>query len=463
MIFKKTESSSSGGTLFYFACATFLFVSFFYALKINMYHGELDIYLPHYLSDKSTLKIIFDPLCELDLTRSSFRGRELGNFFNFLDAKLLALTFKYRHPVFVSIIYYLCLISITVFLGVIVRKSYIKNSTSIQLLLLMLLSSPPVIFGGLFYRTNKIISATAILFVIILLDLIKRNPSFRKDIQYFFLFTFSMIASLSDEQGFALVLLVLAWGITKNISKKISLETVQKILIMSATITLTYRSFIGPYIFEQVNNLTASVPGVGSDQNKFFNFSNLYNSLKLLVKYFSYMFGNLSIRLTFVLITCYVIYKLSRGLTQARILGSIAVIASGLTLLIHVMTLKHPAIFWPDIVSYYSLPIVFFIFSMTYVSIQNITMTTKSVNRLHIALVIFIACNVLSWPENFRKITEGHIKVFRVADVVIQAVYSTSTDSRRLIESISTGETPGKISNMPLGEQGRNALKNSLQ
>jgi len=327
----------------------------------------------------------------------------------------------------------------------------------------MLLSSPPVVFGGLFYRTNKIISATAVLFVIVLLDLIKKNVSFNKGAKYIFLLIFSMIASLSDEQGFALVLLVLACDITKNFSKKFRIETTQKILILSVIITLSYRSFIGPYIFEKINNITATIQSVGSSFNNNFNFINIYNSLKLLIKYFSYLFGNLSISLTLIIIACYAIYKLSRQLTETRILSLIIVVISGLTLLIHVMTLKHSAIFWPDVVSYYSLPIVFFIFGMAYDLIQRASIRIKSVNRLNFALLILIIFNVLSWPENFRKITEGHIKVFRVADIVTQAVYGSPTESNELLKSISIDKAPGKRPDMALGEQGRNALKNSLQ
>ena len=457
------STKSLKNILFLFAYLIFIVISIIFAEKANLYHGELDIYLPHYLGGKSFLSIIFDPLCELDLTGKTFRGREIGNAFNFIDAKLLVMSFKFHNAAFISSVYYLSLLFV---IALTIWATKYKNRTTIQLLLVVLLSSPPVIFGGLFYRTNKIIAATAILGTVLLINLIRKEP---KKIYYAYLFLFSLLASFADEQGFVLVLLILFFDYLKNFKRPFCIDFSQKILIASILVTLSYRSFIGPYFFRLINGINPSTPDVGLEG--LLNVGNFYNSLKLLIKYASYLFGNLGLTFSAILLTLAIILVTLGKLKHAGIpivlkykkALPLLFLASGLTLIIHVMTLKHPAIFWPDIISYYSLPIVFFLFGITCVSIEQPIRDQNMLKNLHLILTVFIIFNVISWQSSFNKITNGHIKVFRVADTVIRAVYADPATSSKLLSEISIhGETPGKISDMELGARGVEAIKESL-
>ena len=491
--FVKHLSTKLSKYIFSFCCLALILISLSFAILENVYHGELDVYLPHYLGNKNFLNIIFDPICELDFTGTSFRGRELGNIFNFIDAKALTYLFKFNVPAFISITYYASLIVIAGFITLAIRFIYKKNQIHIQMLTLALLSSPPIILGGIFYRANKIISGSAILICILLLDLIKKNlMKSRKrtweKMSHALLLASSVLASLSDEQGFALVILLLVWDVLRNFKKPLVVDTAQKILIASILFAISYRICLGPYLFHAINGINATTPSV--DIPNLINSFNLLASFKLLMVYTNYLFGNFDLSIKYLVIIwlglliifCadFIILNIKKISCRQNTLSKhekiipliwlalktaipLIWITSGLVVIIHIMTLKHPAIFWPDIVSYYSLPIIFFIFGMVFISLHKYTLSKSIANKLGFILAIIFISNISSWSHNFKKVTEGHLKVFMVANKVIEAVYSSNKKTNILISEISfNGELPGKRSDMKLGEHGINALKNSI-
>ena len=156
---KKIASNNWQKTGFYLLATLLIAGSILIAIKNNIYHWELDLYIPHYLGDIPLGRIIFDPICEADITGTTFRGREIGNFFNYLDTQLLFFLFYSGIPFFISIVNYLSL-----FLMVITclwfTKIYIPSQINVTYLcILVFLSSPPVILSGTFYRSNKIVAS----------------------------------------------------------------------------------------------------------------------------------------------------------------------------------------------------------------------------------------------------------------------------------------------------------------
>ena len=468
----KSYKLKSTNTIFFVAYITLILCSMLFAIKENVYHGELDVYLPHYLGNKSFLSIIFDPLCELDLTGKSFRGREIGNMFNFADAKLLALLFKFHIPAFISLIYYLSLFTVVTFVTLTTKHLYKNNQTIIQLNLLLLLTSPPIVFGGIFYRTNKIISGTALIFSIFLLDLIKNRSKKDEKFLYYSLFFASAIAALSDEQGLILISLILICDFLNDIINQNKINKSQQILAFSLLFTLFYRSFMGPFLFEYLNGINPTTAKVNF--HELINISNLYNSFNLLTKYRNYLFVNFDISARVLIplwiALLYLIFKNDNtsnsdmSLKHKKVLLIPMCALAGLVLIIHVMTLKHPAIFWPDIISYYSLPIICFIFGITCISLNRTKLPQNTSNKIIPVLTLLIIMNIFSWPESYTKITEGHLKAFRVADTVVSAVYAHPSETRDLLSKISINvEVSGKIPSLNIGEEGVKALKKSLQ
>ena len=173
------------------------------------------------------------------------------------------------------------------------------------MLTLALLSSPPIILGGIFYRANKIISGSAILICILLLDLIKKNLiKSRKrtweKMSHALLLASSVLASLSDEQGFALVILLLVWDVLRNFKKPLVVDTAQKILIASILFAISYRICLGPYLFHAINGINATTPSV--DIPNLINPFNLLASFKLLMVYTNYLFGNFDLSIKYLVI-----------------------------------------------------------------------------------------------------------------------------------------------------------------
>ena len=444
--------------------AGILISSLHYAKELNMYHGELDIYLPHYLENKSVLKIVFDPICELDLSQKTFRGREVGNFFNFIDAKLLTYLFRIKMPALISMIYYVSVAIIIISVIFICSKIYKNREVLTGLLLLLLLSSPPIVLGGFFYRTNKIIAASAVVICIFILELIKKKVLKSND-QIFFLpllFFISLIACLSDEQGFILIAIISFWELfvlakhKKNYNFKISVF----ILFISVIFSICYKGFIGPEIFEKVMGIKVSTSNIGNLQT-LTNVNNFFSSFFLLIKYISYVFGNLNPLITsffgLILIT-----KLYLKSYSEKFLHVVYILLM-LTAVIHIMTLMHPAILWTESITYYSLPIICLIFAYSFIGLQNNIRLFGKEYLPYYFLMVLIVLNIFSWNKSFDKIANGHIKPFRVADKIISAVYDSEDQTKKTLAEISLKTaSPGYIPEFKFGENGISALKQSL-
>jgi hypothetical protein len=446
--------------MFFSMIAALFITSLNFAIKINMYHGELDIYLPHYLGNQSILKTIFDPLCELDLDRSTFRAREIGNYFNLIDSKLLTHLFFYKIPAFISVIYYISL-AITIYIVIAISNNiYSGNKNISKLFILLLLTSPPIILGGTFYRTNKIIAAAAVVISIFVIELIKNNSLHLKNkFHILILFFFSLIACLSDEQGFALILLIASCEIFKNVKGNFKSTVSLAVLIMSIAAAVSYREYLGPFLFEKITNIKVS--GLNFEIGNILYVKNLIESFFLLFKYSNYLFGNLNLFIAGLLIII-LAYKLYSKINLKNLFLLIFNIIA-LALIIHVMTLKAPQIFWPDIVSYYSLPIIGFIFSLSFIAMHNNIKLLNEINFFQYFLIILIIFNIASWRQNFIKITEGHIKYFRSADKVIDGVNSPKIDAERIIsEMTQKNSVPGYNKKFDYGRDGIYAIKNSL-
>ena len=441
-----------------------LIMSLHYAKELNMYHGELDIYLPHYLANKSVLKTVFDPMCELDLTQKTFRGREVGNFFNLIDAKLLTFLFRIKIPALISMIYYISIATIIISVIFISSRIYKRREVLSGLFLLLLLSSPPIILGGGFYRTNKIIAASAVIICFFILEFLKKK-SLRPNNQILslsLLFMISLIACLSDEQGFIIIAIIGLWELlviatnNKNYIFKIAIFLLNTSILLS----ICYKELIGPEIFEKVNGIKVSNQNI-ENVKALADVNNFFSSFLLLIKYISYVFGNLNPVITafFGLILIIKLY-LKR---YSMMLLHVIYILLMLTVAIHIMTLKHPAILWPDVITYYSLPIIFFIFSSAFVGLQGNIKLCGSKNLLKYFIATLIVLNIFSWNKSFEKMANGHIKPFRVADKIISAVYDSEDQTKKILAEISLKTaSPGYNPEFKFGENGISALKGSL-
>lgn len=424
--------------LFFFITSVLLIISIYYAINFDFFHIEHDIYLPNYLSNKSIMKIIFNPLCELDLSLNHFRGRELGNFFNYLDSRIIIFLFRNNITVFISVINYLCIITMILMLTFFAQHVLKKNIYLSYSLIVLLLTSPPIIFSGSFYRTNKIVAATGLLCCILLSMTIYYNNKTSK--YHLVLLSFaSVFTSLVDEQGLAFICLLcglLFAGLFINTKKYKSNFLV---IFISLLVVLSYRSYFGPLIFQKINNVIIVLDTISFAD--FFNYKNFFKSFKLLYRYSYYLVGNLHgiggiiiYTSAFIYFSNYLLRKSHKKiLTQSIFLCTLLYTV----LVIHLMTIKHKALFWNDIVSYYSLPIVIMIFCFVFFLSHILALEQTNLKKFFIPIIAIILLNVYSLHHYSIMIRNGHLsKGYALkSSLITKAVLSDEKTRNNIIES----------------------------
>jgi hypothetical protein len=456
--------------IYYILFTLLILISINIIIKNNIYHGELDIYLPHYLSNIPLKNIIFDPICELDLTRKYFRGREIGSFFNYLDYKFELVLVYLKIPVFISIIDYLS-IFIMVILVVWCSKKYFSAGINITLsCVLLLLSSPAILFSGTLYRTNKIIASLGIFLTILFLIISIKNKKDKNYSRYILIYLSALLACSSDEQGLIFTILILLIILYIDIVFKNKLRSAFLSVLLGLLTYIFYIKFLGVWLFEYINGITPMTSGV--EIGEIFNLGNYYKSLSLLIRYSSYLFGNIYYLGTksnyfyeiFYISYLYYILRFNKFYINLKILILILLTIIYISVVIHIMTLKHPAIFWEDIFTYYSLPIIILIFSGFVISI-NYANSTQGINKraLYLIIGIFIICNISSIRHYKDILRNGHLRYFRVADTVVKAVYSSNEESAKLVDSLKLkNNVSGARSDMNYTQQGIKILKDKI-
>lgn len=446
-------------------CVLFFFViSVGYVNYAGIYHGELDVYLPHYLSDNKLLKIIFNPLCELDFTNTSFRGRELGSFFNWVDAKLLVLLVGAKFDVMVSIIFYVALIGTIFFIWRILKELAVPDKIC-KVLLLLFISMPPIVLSGGFYRTNKIISASFVLVTMLSVAsmLVKHKQKKFLWANSLLLFSASAIAGLSDEQGFALIAVIFVYICGRWIIDfdKESWAVAGFPLLVSITLIVIYRLIIGPEVFFLVNGTyPVGSPGGYADLG---GIRNISNAIFLMFRYTGYVFGSPNDSPMFVLVFLGFFYVYIFGLgDHNKIISRNFPLILPILMLVYIfslMTNKHPAVYWPDIIGYYSLPFCFFVYGLFVLKCAAcIKNGIVSQVKLKNSVWLFIVFNITLLPYYAGLSLGGHLRPFRVAKNFFIAVHSDESSKDIHIKRSTLYQlTPGAIS-FDLTKDGANTI-----
>lgn len=433
----------------------------------NVYHAELDVYLPHYLSDKNTFAIIFSPICELDFTNTNFRGREVGSLFNYIDANILAYVIGLGFAVLISPVFYILVFLIIRYTKLSLAELGVSNLTS-KALVLLLLSMPPVVLGGTFYRTNKIVAACFILLCLLAAAKLLRNAEFRiyNKKNMLMLFMSTLIASLADEQGLAFEMIIVVYlsGLA-ILSKRKGCVPALFLMLTALSIVAAYRGLIGPAIFSHLNG--AYPISIGSGFIEIGGTSNIIASLGLLVRYTIYVFGNVSPYghwgIGFLCILFVIVFGKSVGRLE---LSEILPILLPVLMLIYVMSLmtsKHPAILWKDIVSYYSLPFCFFIYGIFILACQrSLHNGVLTDGKIRVILLLLIVLNLLSLPSYSQIILNGHLSTFRVANGFINAVNADETAMSTQLSLIKLNQLSPGAATLDIAKDGSAAIRRKL-
>lgn len=454
----------------FFLCAVALLsASLLFVNYANIYHGELDVYLPHYLSKQSVLNIIYNPLCELDFSKTSFRAREVGSIFNLLDAKLFVEFVKAGVDLLFSPVFYILIVGCVVYSRSTLIKLGVSESTA-NLLALIFLSMPPVILGGVLYRTNKIVAAGSILLTILIAARFFGSLANNKCNKYnlAFLFLSAIIGCLADEQGLAIISAILAYTLGRAVLGPLRKKWlyISLPILASVLISLAYRAWLGPILFADVNG----VPPVTSHSG-FAEIGGLHNVMKsvgLLIRYIGYVFGNIYVG-TFLglafLVALFVTVFFKIAVTSGFSRRCLACVAPAMMLIytFSLMTVKHHAIYWPEIVSYYSLPLCFFVYGLfLLLCIDLIEHRAASEKRLKFVSVFIIAMNVVSLPSYIPMVLNGHLSVFRVGAVVFEALHASNSELESTLKKNRIQNlTPGAVT-QDLSRDGVHAIRQAI-
>lgn len=125
-------------------------------LPAQLFVFETVDYLPHYLGDGPLWKKVFDPF-STDLEKV-YRGRELANLFNYLDAVFLEFCASRGRPHSVSIVHCVGLLVISVLhLGA--SRHFLPRRAAFAsfMLLLLFLLSPAAFLWVTYFRTSKLL------------------------------------------------------------------------------------------------------------------------------------------------------------------------------------------------------------------------------------------------------------------------------------------------------------------
>lgn len=434
----------------------------------NIYHAELDVYLPHYLSKENVLSIIFNPVCELDFTNTNFRGREVGSLFNFVDANLLLFMVSLGFSVLISPVFYLLLLLVVAYTKSSLNELGVTDLTA-KTLSLLLLSIPPVMLGGGLYRTNKIVAASFILVSLLTIAKLLQKERLEKgnSINFLALFLSTLIAGLADEQGLAFELIIIVYvSGSAVLAREKRYHSVFFPMVAALCLVAAYRVSIGPSIFFNING-THPTP-IGSSFTEISGVESVIKSIGLLARYTSYVFGNISPYdlwgIGFLVVLFLIVFW--QSVKKIKLLKTLPLFLPILILIyvITLMTSKHPAILWREIVSYYSLPFCFFIYGVFVLKCRDSLCSGLLPDRkIRVLMVFIIILNVLSVPAYSQMILSGHLSHFRVANGFFNAVNVDESLTSTELSKIKLNQLSPGAASLDIARDGSVAIRKALE
>ncbi|BDA79177.1 hypothetical protein LPTSP3_g21070 [Leptospira kobayashii] len=217
--------------------------------EVGIFHGENVSYDTYLLGEDTLFRKVFN----IYKNDTFYRGREIGNIFNYLDIKFIELSYNSGHLTFLSVVHYsvltIAFLGVLFFpLGGVARE---KKRVILLLLFFIFLLSPTIFVSGiLHFRTSKII-VCFLIFVLMFLFFETRLGFVLKN--KWFLFTLFAFLSLVDEQGYFVLLFLVISSLGYYIySNKKRFFTVFYIGLAAILFRQIYYYLIGPYIYESL-------------------------------------------------------------------------------------------------------------------------------------------------------------------------------------------------------------------
>jgi len=386
-------------------------------------HPEIAYHLPLYLSDRGLMNKLYDSKI-FDL--GAFRARELSYFFDFIDSKCVAFSVSMGHPHFISLTHYL----FSILIGLIIWQFSVRELNLKPLIgagIVVLFWTSPYVFITPLFRSAKIgVALTVALLFFIIFHILRRDlrsKEYRLPLTALLLcFGVAWCATLFDEQGFFLVLTIIAflslWIIafpSKNVLKLLLAFSVCIIF------TFVYKFQIVPILTDHFNHYWPDLAFQHMDIRQLITHLHFYdNGVRLLLETLRFLIGNISylaMALLVVIPFILMLFEMIMAAIDKKNIKLFAVVVTGfvmiyafICLMLAIMVYKVPAVIWPDIRRiYYWLPILP-ILCMTIAFV--LSRVSKYIPQwVFLVLIIFaIAGNKAAIPVHKAFLLNGHLQ-----------------------------------------------------
>jgi hypothetical protein len=403
-------------------------------------HPELRVYMPHYLSQRPALELVYD-FRYTEVPSSIYVPRHLSYFVDMMDARFIGFSFRQAVPHFISASYY-------IFWGLICWLLWSFFTTQLALdpftsgLLILLIQTSPVMFlGGTYFRSAKpgmtvcVVAAVCIIYRLLKapeeLTRCRRTMAASAAALFF-------ASSLFDITGAYFTFLAalhagLEWFNGTTPKRKAAASVICLALICSFAVFLTYDYFLAPTISHTV---------IGERPNPSFqnntvkellraSLTGSVQSILLFVDVCRFFLGNLSLPVTAILIvylgsllvSC--VGKLAHPQESARLSRNTALHCAMAGAMLCVLTLllvsRHQPMLWIDVRrSVYGLPLTSFCCLFVGIGVSYVFRAQRyQRTTVQAVLAVLLAGNLLALPEHTKILRSGHLAswITRTAEI----------------------------------------------
>jgi hypothetical protein len=427
--------------LFFITLLGIMAYSIVFTLKSGYFFaGEADSYLSHYLGNRPFLEKIYDfRVNEL----GSYRAREVSAVFNYLDAQFILLSAKIGFPHFLSFTHYAGLLFICLFHFFMAQKYLTKKMGWVTFLLLMLyLTASGPFFSGAYYRTSKILTSVSVVIQIWFLFVVHyRSPQIKKlhpskfIVIVFGMFALTLLSILLDEGGYAFTLMFALYAAVNFVLfRKPTMLAVIIGYALGIIAAIIYRQYIGIWIIWTI--LGIKTPLFVSTR-PILDVPNLSTTLRLLVSYFSFMFGNpprlriasvtlLGFFLMFFLKTKYKVQS-HKNIPDYLVIfyGFIGAFA-----ILHIMMINHGFMYYPEVsLLYYLIPFqTLYLVGLTF-ALYRLTSKWPKVTVYILGILLFIV------GLNVRGIQQNYVRMLTTPKSMVEPCFSVSQKMTAAVRS----------------------------
>jgi hypothetical protein len=384
-------------------------------------HTESQSFLLNYLDNRPFIQKIFD-VQKNDW--GFYQARELSYVFDYFDANFINLLIRAGFPLFYSLTHYLGLILILLLLPIIAFRYFrLKSPLLYALLTALFLTAPSTFFSNNFFRSSKMLVAVFTALVIyIVLRLIKKTAiNCNSRVSVVLLIVFGLLLSISDRQGYFILLSFTAvFFLLWILRKERGYQKIFILLLVTAGLAYVYTYVIGPFL---ITSLTGFRPDLSVLKIDFLSFTRqdplpevngfipklqaiVLRSLLFFLDTIGYFFGNLNPLLVLfgLIIVLLLLIKMNKNYFPVFLFSLFL-----LFIMFFFMLVKQPQMVWPGVRRiYYTLPVnlLFLIFSL-FLASRLLQLWPKLKYTLLIILTFAFISNLLSLPSHLYLIQYG--------------------------------------------------------